>query len=437
MLSFFKPRPPLTTGQRVNLDLLMRRTIEAIGSDLPKRCEVVSNIEHLSLDSSTPERMLDSAGTEIRRRFPDTDAIVQWSISRDENLQLPSVYHASTESSAAQLQIHATTLGDPLRTVAELANQYSNHYWHSSGKIDSNGVHPNLSHLLPICCGLGVLASDAAFYDSQLSAGGWHRWSMSRSGFYNATEIGYASALLARHRTENDPAWFSSMRLDSRATAKKALRYFADCDQKRRPILFDALKVPSSRCDPQELTAWWQGNDPAFALAAAYALLKQGTPSSRVIGAAIHVANGASDDLVPFAIRLLGRSPVATGEVRALIERSIAHKNHAISIQAILSADALGMPLSPFRKRIAGLLESYAEGSNELVELVGKGGAEFGMFDVVICQHLAEAVVYENDAAIVSLVDCLHQICSDPKSVVEREIGDPELKGRILTLLDG
>jgi len=422
----------------------MRRTIDSIGTDFPKQCDVVRSIDDLSVDSSTPERMLESVKTEITSRFPIIDQNVDFSISDDERAELPSVYCESGQSSEAEIQIHETTLTDPLRTVSELANQYSTHFWHASGQIEPNEVHPNLCHLMPICCGFGVLASDAAFYDSQTSVGGWHRWSMSRSGFYNATEIGYASALLARHRNENDPTWLPAMRLDSRETTKKAFRYFDDCDRNRRPILFDADKIPSSMCDPADLAAWLQGDDPAFALAAAYALLKQDKPSSFVIEAAMQIANApnrsanraANRELAPFAIRLIGRSCTLTDDVRQLIEKSVSNRNHAISIAAIKSADALGMPLAPYRKRITELLHAYAEGSNELIELVAKGGSEFTALEGLICQHLAEATLYSNQQATVSLVDCLHQISSDPKSVVVREIGDPELKDRILQLVD-
>ncbi len=94
---------------------------------------------------------------------------------------------------------------------------------------------------------------------------------MSRSGYYNASEIGYAMALLARHRQDPGPRSFKSMRLDSRDAVKKAPRYFVECDNQQRSLLFDANRIPSAKSNPSELAAWFAGDDECFALAAGYA----------------------------------------------------------------------------------------------------------------------------------------------------------------------
>lgn len=433
MLQLFRVRPPLSTGQRVNLDLLMRRTIDAISTDLPKEVRIVQDIRQLRIDTSTPAETLETTRSAIMERFPSVGSSLDLVISSDEAADFPSLYHRATASSTAKIDVHTDTLNDPLRTVMEFANQYATHFWHSSGLIEPEEVHPNLSHLLPICCGLGVLASDASFYDSQTSSVGWHRWSMSRSGFYNATEIGYASALMARHRGELDAVWLAAMRLDSRDTAKKALRYFDDCDRNQRPILFDADKIPSSSCNPTELAEWFSGNDETFAIAAGYALLKQDSTSDLVCEAAMAVAKGPKRELVPIAIRLLGRSK-RSEELRKLIGKLIANKNHVISIMALHSADELGIPMMPYRERIAHLLDVYAEGSDSLVKIVANQGPAFESLTPLICAHLGEAATYSNDKAIALLVECLGQISANPEAAVEREITDPEARERALAV---
>ncbi len=432
MLSFFKVRPPLSAGQRVNIELLMRRTIDAIGKDLPKQCDIVGDIADLRLDPSSPTQMLEQAESVIESRFPSVSSTVSVSVRDKVDGGLPSVYREKADLSPAQIEIHAETLTDPLRTVLELANQYSHHFWHSSGHLDPETLHPNLTHLLPICCGLGILASDGAFYDVQWSEGGWQGWAMSRSGYYNASEIGYASALFARHRGESNPVWFKAMRLDSRETAKKASRYFEHCDQNQRPILFDADWIPSTRSSPKQLSEWMGGDDDAFALAAGYALVKMRAPSSLVTESAIRAAEGRNLELVPLALELIGMAHPVSDRVQSLITKLVAHSNHAVSIAALRAASSLGMPITPFRDKISRLLSVYAEGSIGLIDIVAKAGPEFESFDVLICRHLAEAIQYSNDQATLSLLECLHQISPDPTAVIEREILDPELQERAL-----
>ncbi len=434
-LSFFKARPPLTAGQRVNIELLMRRTIEAIGDDLPRRSQVVESVAELQFDPS-PLTMLKQAETTIIHRFPPVSSPVSVFDSQLTNSEMPSVYHQPTETSPARIELQRQTLDDPLRTVLELSSQYANHYWHTSGLLDSDQIHPNLTDLLPICCGLGVLSSQGSFYDYQWSSGGWHGWTMSRAGYYNASEIGYACAVLARHRGERNPTWFKSMRLDSRDTAKKTTRYFELCQRIGRPILFDAKNIPSLQSDLLELAGWLAGADEHFALAAGHVLLKTNAASPLTIDSALHAVQAKNLELTPIAIRVLGMATPVTDQIQTLIQKHVAHPSHAISIAALRSADSLGMPMAMFRDRIAQLLQVYAEGSLDLIEIVAKCGTEFESLDTVICRHLIEAIKYSNHRAEILLIKCLNRVSSDPRALIEREVANSELKTKAIDALN-
>ncbi len=143
----------------------------------------------------------------------------------------------------------------------EIAYQYANHFWHSTANPTSLDTDARTTNLLPICCGLGVLASDASLYDDQWSQAGWSGWSISRSGYYTAVEIGYALALYARARGEVNPKWARALRPDSRETARKAWRYFSEHEKADGSLLFDSHKVPSTNRDMTELAAWLGGDD--------------------------------------------------------------------------------------------------------------------------------------------------------------------------------
>jgi len=411
----------------------MRRTIETIGTDWPRQCEIVASPSDMEIDTTTPARMFQS----IIGRLPSSGEQVDLLVSDKIEKELPSYYRPATDSDPARIEVDQQTLGDPLRTVVELSNQYATHYWQTSERIDPGQVHANLTHLLPICCGLGILASDASFYDVQWSQAGWQGWSMSRSGYYNASEIGYASALLARHRGERAPRWIQSMRLDSRDAAKKAFRYFDDCDRHNRPLLFDAVSIPSSKASTAELSGWFAGEDESFALAAGYALVQMDRPSPLAIESAILAARGSNSDLVPIAIELLGRSRPPTDEVRLLVDKLVVSSNQQVSVASLVAAESLGMPVISYKKRISYLLEVYAEGSDQLIELIARSGDDFESFDRVVCQHLTEAIRYSNDGATTAILSCLKRISTDPRAVIEKTIGEDELKERALLHLDG
>jgi hypothetical protein len=428
MLSLFKVRPPLSTTQRVNVELLMRRTIEAIGPEFARQSEIVHDVSVLQIDTSDPTTTLATALIAIADRFPPVRPTVEAQIVQKIDHGLPSTYHAAAEGEPALIEIQVDRLSDPLRSALELANQYSAHFWHASGQMESDQIHPNLTHLLPICCGFGILASDASFYDSQWSDGGWHGWSMSRTGYYNASEIGYATALMYRHRGDRSMRWLKAMRLDSRDAAKKANRYFSDCDQQHRPLLFDADRIPSTRSNPTDLAGWFAGDDENFALAAGFALQQIDRTSSLVTEAARQVATGTNPELVSIAIQLLGQSRPVTGDTQSLIENLIPSPNHAISIAALQAAESLNLPITRYRDPIAHLLDAYAEDSVLLINLVARQGHAFESFDTLVCRHLGEAIQYSNRAATGQLAECLKQISPDPSAAIRREIKDSEIQ---------
>ena len=286
MFWFRKPRPPLTTFQRVDIELLMRRSIEVIGSERVRSSLLVLDLEQLSLDRSSPTRLLQSASRELLDRLPPMDREVALMTRDGEDLGYPAVYKPAQQEQLAQIVIATELLGDPLRTVMELAYQYSEHYWHLVEAPRPLDTDPRTTNLLPICCGLGVLASDSSLYDHQWSQAGYAGWSISRSGYYTAAEIGYAMALLGRFRREDEPPWNDRLRPDSKAIVISARRYFAEQERVGRSLLFDAERIPSTLSDTHQLARWLAGDDPVFALAAAYALCKHQELSGQVIESA-------------------------------------------------------------------------------------------------------------------------------------------------------
>ena len=311
MFGFRKVRTPLTTFQRVDIELLMRRTIEQIGLPFVRQAEVMTDLDELDLDKTNATTLLETAKTEVLSRLPKQKTPCEVQLVATADLGYPSTYTEAKTEQVAIIRLAEETLNDPLRTVMELAFQFSCHYWHTFPSATVLDKSPRTSDLLPICCGFGVLGSEACLYDDQWSQAGWAGWSISRSGYYSTVEIGYALALFARCRNETEPEWSGFLRLDSRETAEIASKFFDAQEKAGTGLLFNAETIPSSHADMSQLAAWLNAADPAYALAAGYALAKLDGLSPRAIEAAMNATQSDDPDVVPVAARLLGR-PAST-----------------------------------------------------------------------------------------------------------------------------
>ena len=163
-----KPRSPLTTYQRVDIELLMRRSIDVLGLEVVTEAEVVTEVSDLPLDLSNPAALVESADMEVRRRMNMMDVDTEITLVDGDQLGYPSTYKAAAaEGCSTVISVADDTAGDPLRTVVELAYQYSYHYWRTRPSPRPLDIDPRTTNLLPVCLGLGVLASDASLYDQQ------------------------------------------------------------------------------------------------------------------------------------------------------------------------------------------------------------------------------------------------------------------------------
>lgn len=435
MFGFGKARPPLTTAQRVHIELAMRRTMESVGREAVLQAEMVTDMSMLDLDSSGTERLVESASREVLTRMWMEDADCQIVVAPYADIGYPSTYRPAADDQPALIRISEDTVADSLRTVMELAYQYALHYWHTLPNRSTADVAPGTTHLLPICAGLGVLASDACLYDQQWSHGGWTGWSISKSGYYTADEIGYALALLTRARGEAKPAWLRSLRPDSKETAQRARRYFAAHEGQGGKLLFDARKIPASQPDMSELAGWLSGDDRSFALAAAQALAQHNELSARAIEAALEATHSRDPDIVPVAAQLLGGARRSSPQVETRVRQLIGHAAPPTALAAVRSAHALGMPLEDHRAQIVNLLDQYGAEALTLVDIIAEQGQRMSKLEPAICQQIAIAIREIDDDWAAALCDCLRQIVEDPQQSIEWRIKSPEIRREALQRL--
>lgn len=430
-----KNRSPLSTARQVDIDLLLRRNVEVLGLSFVRAATVITDITPWNLKSLVGLERVKAAAEKVLQQFPSSVTECELSIRAVKDLKYPSTYAPPIEGSQAHITLSDDTVEDPLRTVIEIAYQYSAHFWQQMTDGRELDTNPRTTNLTPICCGLGVLASDACLYDENWSQAGWSGWSISRSGYYNAQEIGYALALFNRSRNESEPDWVSSLRLDSKVPYQKAQRYFAAQQSNGYRLLYDSDKIPSTRCDPRELADWLCGDDPVVAYASGLALIQLSDLPASVATAAIETTQRGDDELAPLATRVLGRLRVLSPEVERCLERLMVRGQPSRQLAAFQSAHELGLSISRFQPQLSKLLDQPAIDPLPTIELIGQQGHELSAMAPKVGQMLGMAIRHQEDLWAKQLIACLLRLVDNPRTVIEQAIRPPKLKQKALKLL--
>lgn len=420
MFGFRKVRMPLTTFQRVDIELLMRRTIDEIGLAFVRQSHVLTDLKDLNLDHTNVESLVETARAEVVSRLPEQQAECVVQIVPGSELGYPSTYSPVTEDGPAAIRLARETLDDPLRTVMELAFQFSCHHWHVVPAATELDRSPRTSDLLPICCGFGVLGSEACLYDDQWSQAGWAGWSISRSGYYSTVEIGYALALFTRCRNEVNPKWAASLRLDSRETADLAWKFFETEEKSGNCLLFDADTIPSTQADMSQLATWLSGPDPAYALAAGYALAKLDGLSPRAVESAINASRFGDPDVVPLAARVLGKARTCTPELETCVLDLCRKSKPRIAVAAMQAAVELNLPLGNYRRKLAKLLDYFAGDPSPILELIGSQGDSLRSLAPRIMPRLVLAVRDDDKELVDACLVCLARVDADTEHLISK-----------------
>ncbi|TWU60005.1 hypothetical protein Poly51_02780 [Rubripirellula tenax] len=422
MFRLFFPRPPLSTFARVDIELLLRRNVEVLGRHRAIRSDIVTDISELGLDRDGSNGFVDAAVAELSERLQINGRDLQWTVRDDDEFSFASKY------SDDEVEIHRDAAADPLRTTIEVANQLAHHFWIGQAAPRPLDHHPRTTTLLPIAMGLGVLASTASLQESHWTAAGYSGWSMSRSGYYSAMEIGYALALMARLRGETSPRWMQSLRPDAKKTADAATKFFAKHKAGGGQLLFDAERIPGTDRSTSDLTTWLAGDDPAFAMAAAYALAKEDALPEVAVEPAKRLAQSKDREIAVLAIRLLGRSPAGDTVIDSTIRSLIGNRVNAIALAALHSASQRSMPIGPFQRRIEKLLNDPSFDLIPVVELIQRHAADLAPLSPSVCRQVELAIKFEDTEATSALLSVLAKMSSDPVSEVERCVRNPDTR---------
>ena len=413
MFGLFQSRPPLSTSQRVDLEWLIRRSREVFGEKMFHRDSVILSKDEIDVDATSIESKVSSIADWILPRFvQDTDSSkwmesLQWQISTNDTFDEPADYK-SLDNENSIVTIHASVVNDDLQAIMVVAGALARHAWERFRQRDSD-VDPQTTSLLPIIAGLGVLASQASLLDNQWSTVGWSGWSLSRSGYYNTMEIGYAMALVNRiaNTAAEKPTWLPALRLDSRTVCKQAMQYFKRMDLAEMPLLLDADRIPNRQSEPSEIAAWLAGDDVAFAYAAALVASKHENANDDVIDAAL-VCTGRSDvELVARATEVLRLAPRGRKDVKDRLIKLADHKSVQVTFAAMKSATQFGLPHRDFVASATRILAAESFDLYPVLAWIESGGHQCIGLKPILLQHLEDAKRFNHTQAIKSLECCI------------------------------
>ena len=439
----FTIKPPLSTGQRVDLELLTRRTVEVFGLDwLESRKLRCRAIELPSTQGDLPEaakQIADWLG--VGQHFTNaTSDSLTYQVVPSEKLPRMFDYVASNGDGPAVLQLPQYVVEDVLRCTVTLAAGISSHVWQLQGTRDLDR-DIRMASLLPILGGLGPLVANAALYDSHWKAAGTVGWSMSRFGQYNAMEVGYTMALVAHLSNANQATWLDSLRLDAKIVARQAMRHFDRCQSVEKPLLVDAPKVPSKSRNPEDFIQWIRGGSVDFALSAARVLNhrhrhEQASVQSAELSDVILAASETSDiDLQAALAQLIGACEINPELAKPRLLQLSRHRHGVISLAALQSASKLGISASLFLPSAKKLLSSKSLDLLPVLDWVGQQGQACEPLTPLICRLLHEAMIDEDEIGIQATATALGRITSNAATLIQHHIKDPDLCQRAIAML--
>ena len=232
----------------------------------------------------------------------------------------PAGPSACYDPETATLFVGAEHLGDAQELLALFARELSYALLLDRGILTEDVDHPQaVVELFPVFLGVGVFGANAAVYERSGQAGLMSWWVVGRQGHLPARILGYAHALFAFVRGEEELPWAAALRPDAAVPLREGLLYL----RRTGDSLFhpDTIHSPRGRPTVMELAATVRVGTPSARLAALWELYEKGPAAADAVDAVIECL-GDRDMCIPGeAARVLGViGPAATPAVPLLLE---------------------------------------------------------------------------------------------------------------------
>ena len=183
---------------------------------LLKTAEIIAkqmdiNIEEVNFDIY--EQSIQELGNEFGHR-------VWTEVDKESEEKLAAgLYFEKDERGKYGILIEKKNLSDPENLVATIAHEFSHIKLLGEKRLDFNDEH--LTDLTPVVFGLGIFNANSAFKDFKSFDGYGHN----SLGYLKQREWGYALALYAYFRYEENPGWLKFITPNIRSDFKKSMEF--------------------------------------------------------------------------------------------------------------------------------------------------------------------------------------------------------------------
>lgn len=433
MFGWFSAKCPVDTCEKTWAEWRMRWLADQFGIDRLLQAEVVLPTDQFFPDSyrgtvEDARRMMDRLGGYLAIDVQK----IQLEVCPD--VQLPGAAGHYDRGEQTFIRIAESQLTDPMRLVATLAHELAHEMLLGGGLLTADVPdHEWVTDLLPVFLGVGVFAANATVSEDSGFSGGWSWWTVGKSGYLPARVFGYAFALFAFMRGEQNPTWAKHLRLDASSALREGLRYL----RKTNDSLFHPDTIRAKRL-PQvasELVARLRTGSPSARLATLWEIGEQGATDPDVVTA----VSQALADSDPAISGTAGRTLVALGPAAAV---AIPHLIEALSAAFDDTRTGAACALGALRQQadivVPELCVLLGEQNTTLVVEAAQALRQFGAQAEPSAPRLLTALtkaLIECDHPLVEvLTGTLLAITPDPKRYVREHFPERDSELRQLAL---
>jgi hypothetical protein len=434
MFGWFAPKCPLDLSQKVWTEYRMRWLADRLGIErLLKATVVTPDFFPESHDAG------EAGARAIYGRLAglmSLDSPPELHLGADEDM--PGALGLYLPGPPPRILLNERIIDDSDQVAATLAHELAHEILLGGGLIDRTAHdHELVTDLLLVYLGVGIASINTTIKDRAWREGNLEYFQISRSGYLTALDFGYALALFAYVRGEENPHWASHLRPDAAEVLRKGLRFLQSTgdtlfhpdrvrEKLRPPTPAEARDTLNGGSPSHQVFMLWRlGDDPLRDPATIELIISKLGDREAAIGAA------AAD-----ALAVLGDS--AVGAVPALL--AALRSKHSLVRAA--AASALGGIQSDAGAVVPALIERLNETKSSVLAAAafalachGKDAAP----SVTPLLHALDAALHRNphEGSVPRLIHALLKIDPDPDTSVRAfyEEGNDEHRDHILELL--
>jgi hypothetical protein len=433
MFGWFSAKCPVDTYEKTWTEWRMRWLADQFGIDRLLQAEVILPTDQFFPDPyrgavEDVQRLLDR----LCGYLTIDPQKIQLEVCADVQLAGAAGHYGRGEQTV--IRIAESQLTDPMQLVATLAHELAHEMLLGGGLLTASVTdHEWVTDLLPVFLGVGVFAANATISENCGQAGLWSWWTMGRHGYLPARVFGYAFALFALMRGEQDVAWAQHLRLDAFAALREGLAYLRKTnDSLFHPDTIHAKRLP---LPAGEMATRLRTGSPSCRLAALWEIGEEAVTDLGVVTAVSECLADRDPAISGEAGRTLAAlGPAATVAVPNLLKALSAACNETRAGAACALGALRQQPDLVIPELCALLREKNRSVVAEAARALGQFGAQAEPSAPRLLAALTTALIDCDHSLVDLLARTLLAITSDPKRYVREHFPERDSELRQLAL---